>query len=91
MPVYFITCDNSGPVKIGHAKDMEKRVRMLQIGNPKELRVRAAAPGGQKEKAAYHRQFAKWRQRGEWFTRSPEIIAEMRRLRETYRDIFGFL
>lgn len=91
MPVYFITCDNSGPVKIGHAKDMEKRLRFLQTGNSKPLRIRAAAPGGQKEEAEYHRRFAKWRQHGEWFTRSPEIVAEMRRLRDAHRDLFGFL
>jgi hypothetical protein len=54
-------------------------------------RATAMAPGGAKEEAEYHRRFAGWRQGGEWFTKSPEIIEEMRRLREAHRDEFGFL
>lgn len=90
MPVYFIGCAN-GPVKIGFASDMEQRLAGIQTGNPRLLRIQAAAPGDRELEREYHRRFKAHRLQGEWLTRCPEIIAEMRRLRDAHRDEFGFL
>jgi hypothetical protein len=37
--VYFIGEDDDGPVKIGVAKDPISRLRAMQTGNPRRLRV----------------------------------------------------
>jgi len=43
--VYAIGEENDGPLKIGKAKDPIKRLRSMQTGNPRRLRVEAAIVG----------------------------------------------
>src|SRR2546423_1912720 len=43
--VYAIGEDGDGPVKIGKAKDPIKRLRTMQTGNPRRLRIEAAIVG----------------------------------------------
>lgn len=77
--VYFIGGD-VGPVKIGKAMRPEGRLRDLQCGYPYELKVLALVEGGAGVEEGYHRQFAHCRLNGEWFERTPEILAEIDRL-----------
>lgn len=76
---YFIGGE-VGPVKIGHARDIERRLRELQPGNPMRLRVLASTLGGLTRERAYHFQFHHHRLHGEWFERCSEIEAEIQRL-----------
>lgn len=77
--VYFVAGE-VGAVKIGSARDVNKRLIDLQCGSPITLKVLATVEGGQKREREYHRQFAAHRLHGEWFSRTPEIEAEIARL-----------
>ncbi len=77
--VYFIAGD-SGPIKIGMASDIRRRLRELQRGSPVKLAVLAATEGGGLIECWYHQRFASHRLHGEWFERPPDILAEIDRL-----------
>jgi hypothetical protein len=77
--IYFIGPEN-GPIKIGFASRLEFRVRDLRLANAYPLHVWASVEGAPSLEREYHRQFAANRLHGEWFTRSPEIEAEIARL-----------
>lgn len=77
--VYFIGADD-GPVKIGIATCVKKRLYGLQTSNPNKLYVLATCPGGHDRELEYHAQFAAHRLSGEWFERTPELLAEITRL-----------
>ncbi len=47
--VYFLREERDGPIKIGFAADVVKRLHGLQQGNPSALRVVATMIGGIKE------------------------------------------
>ncbi len=78
MPVYFIGEEDSGycRVKIGVAKDIEKRRTNLQTGNPSAIQLL----GWINTEAAFdlerqlHRHFETTRVRGEWFAIEPADI-----------------
>lgn len=78
--VYFVQPDSSGPIKIGFARNMAKRLVNLQSGNHERLVVRATTLGTQADERAYHARFAEYRLHGEWFSPHPEILAEIERL-----------
>lgn len=63
--IYFIRCEDF--VKIGLAKDENKRLADMQVGNPFPLDLLFTEPGGFKHEAALHRRFAEYRSAGEWF------------------------
>lgn len=73
--VYFIQADRGGPIKIGVAKDVEARLRDLQVGNPFELRVVGQIPNaGQALERRLHSLLERHRIRGEWFWPHPEVL-----------------
>ena len=63
--VYFVGSDKH--VKIGHAKDIGRRVRGLQTSHAETLQLLAWEDGGQKRESELHVLFAPYRERGEWF------------------------
>jgi len=71
--IYFAQSGTDGPVKIGCADDIRKRMRALQTGNPDGITLLAVIPGGLPEERKLHLQFAHLRQRGEWFIASPAL------------------
>lgn len=77
--VYFIGCE-TGPIKIGLSTDLGRRLASLQAGCPFPLMIMATLDGGRSDELAYHRQFAASRLHGEWFERTPAILAEIERL-----------
>ena len=84
--VYFIA-SVAGPIKIGMAADPVKRLTALQTGHHERLSILAICDGGRVQEMAYHRKYARHRLSGEWFTRHPDILAEIARLTgETARD-----
>jgi hypothetical protein len=73
---YFVA-DGLGAVKIGAARCVEDRIRILQAHNSSPLRLLACVPGGEVLESAYHSWFAPHRINNEWFTLHPEIMAEV--------------
>jgi len=77
--VYFIECGRGGPIKVGRAVDPEFRLAELQCGNPEELILLAHVSGGEALERRLHRELAEFRIRGEWFKRTPQVAAVIRR------------
>lgn len=78
--VYFIG-PRRGQVKIGFTTDLPARLTRIQAHSPLWLTVLASVEGTVETERNYHRQFNRHRLHGEWFTRSPEIDAEIARLK----------
>lgn len=74
MAVYFMRAGGSGPVKIGIAADVRRRIQGMRTGSPEELSLLAVFAGGAKLEADLHARFAGARLRGEWFRPIPEIL-----------------
>lgn len=68
MSVYFITCRQTGTVKIGSSLEPNARLKEIQTGHPFDLKLEAVLPGGFDEENDMHRRFADERLKGEWFT-----------------------
>lgn len=76
--VYFIGCDQA--IKIGVAKDVQRRFAAIQMCSPLPLRLLATVDGTRALERAYHTRFADHRLHGEWFAPHPDILAEIARL-----------
>lgn len=76
MNVYFIkTSDNAQLVKVGKARDVNKRIRELQTGSSVGLEVMGVVPCSTDKEALaieklIHENFYNLRVRGEWFRNS---------------------
>jgi hypothetical protein len=77
--VYFVQRGTDGPVKIGSAEDVGKRVRTLQTGSPERLRLLATVPGGSSLEGLIHERLGAHRIRGEWFRPHAAVLAEAER------------
>ena len=74
--VYFIQAETGGPIKIGVARDVLRRLDALQIGNPLTLRIIGVITDVDLyDERDMHNRFAHLRLRGEWFTDDPAIHA----------------
>ena len=81
--VYFIECE--GYVKIGMSGNPERRLKSLQVsGNgtyaPKLIdlttaKIIAVEDGGPERERELHQRFDSSRYTGEWFTKTPELMA----------------
>ena len=72
MYVYFIQAGRKGAIKIGVARNIDRRIDCMQTGNPFKLRLLAAIPCQSRTQALdlerkIHERFARQRVRGEWF------------------------
>ncbi len=72
--VYFIQDDPGAPIKIGYTNRVGARVKALQTGNFRELRLIAVLPAPPCVETAYHRQLRSERKSGEWFA-GPATVA----------------
>lgn len=76
--VYFIQSGKKGAIKIGHTRNIEKRIAELQIGNPYELfllctiEVDGLAKTRKLERYL-HRRFSQQHIRGEWFQKNIKL------------------
>jgi hypothetical protein len=75
--IYFIRSGNDGPIKIGRARDVARRVRTLQTASAAPLVLLGVIPGDGKVERRLHRRFAANRIRGEWFRATPELLAHI--------------
>lgn len=73
--LYFIQQGKSGPIKIGIATDLVRRLLQLQNGNPEQLCLLRALRGADYAvEAKVHERFAKERVLGEWFEPSSRLL-----------------
>jgi hypothetical protein len=70
--IYFIKADDR--VKIGFSHDPLKRMKELQTGQHRSLRLMGVIEGSLGDEKALHKRFAQYRTRGEWFRLSEEVI-----------------
>lgn len=77
--VYFMGWKD-GPVKIGYARNLERRWQEIQIACPYPIFVWAILVGRENDERLYHVRFREHRIRGEWFDRCDAIEAEIARL-----------
>lgn len=73
--IYLIQCGEDGPIKIGYASSVDRRVRYLQTGSPHKLVVLHSFEGDKNVERALHRCFKEHRLTGEWFAPAPAILA----------------
>src|SRR5690348_15503607 len=73
--IYFIQAGEDGPIKIGQAKDVRKRMEALRTGCPHKLKLLGTIQGGLLQERALQRTFAEDRTHGEWFAPSPRLLA----------------
>lgn len=82
--VYFIQAIDGGPIKIGKALDIKRRLKSLQTDHYSELRVIASIPdGGVALEKTLHDRFKEYRIRGEWFEPADELIKYINILNQT--------
>ena len=79
MAVYFIQAGEGGPVKIGCAANVKKRIKELQCGCPEVIKLLREVEGNRSEEAWFHARFAKFRVRknGEWFRFHEDMMTEV--------------
>lgn len=70
--VYFIRAGNRGAIKIGIARNIQRRLDALQVGNQYKLNLIASIPCVSRKHAEgmeskIHRFFRRQNIRGEWF------------------------
>lgn len=79
--VYFIQGGEGSPIKIGYASDCYLRLNNLQSATPVTLRILTSAPGTKEAERALHAKFAKQALGREWFTPTPDIFAEIEKIK----------
>jgi hypothetical protein len=82
--VYFIS-DSRGAVKVGAARCVRSRLKILQAHNASTLEVVAMVRGGELLESAYHSWFAPHRLNNEWFAMQGEVVAEIEFLNKLAR------
>lgn len=81
MPVYFIRHGNSGPIKIGRASEVKRRIGQLQTGNPTALQLLGwlVASNDAAMEKELHEHYSEYRARGEWFKIDQEhVLAQLK-------------
>lgn len=78
--VYVISEGPDGPIKIGKSADPEARLRTLQTGNPRQLRMiyacRFESEMADEVETCLHLELAESRLAGEWFDFSEDLILD---------------
>lgn len=74
--VYLVECEGKGrPIKIGYARLPERRLQTLRTYNPYPLRFIGMLRGERTLELALHTRFRSSQIHGEWFARTPELLA----------------
>ena len=70
--IYFIQSGLKGSIKIGYTdNNIQERMQALQSASPEKLYLLATMKGNKDEEQKLHKQFAEYRQQGEWFKSNP--------------------
>lgn len=74
--IYFIRRGDDGPIKIGVAQDVQKRLSGLQCASAETLTLLATTSESEGfTERTLHKRFAACRESGEWFTATAELLA----------------
>jgi DNA phosphorothioation-dependent restriction protein DptG len=79
--IYFVRAGENGPIKIGVAQDVQKRLRAIRVHNHEELMLLTSAWVEASEERRLHRLLAAHRIRGEWFAPAPEVLFQVEAFR----------
>ena len=71
--IYFIQDGPDGAIKIGYSSDPQRRLRELQTGAGRPLRILHTMYGTVEDERRLHRAYACLRQHGEWFTPGEDL------------------
>ena len=72
--IYFIQLVNGGPIKIGYAKNITRRLNALQVAHAYPLKLLHSFQAHAFVELALHYKFKKLRLLGEWFEPSHELL-----------------
>lgn len=72
--VYFIVAPEVGAAKVGYAKDVHRRLRMIQMYCPVAVDLHGSIDGASVVEAYLHQAFEDYRLRGEWFRAIPALL-----------------
>lgn len=78
--VYFIQADD-GRVKIGKARRPSQRLKELQTGSSRNLRLVGLLLGDRQAERVLHERYKVWCVGGEWFSPHPEVLEAVRQSR----------
>lgn len=92
MFVYFVQAGKRGAIKIGIARNIERRILSMQTGNAYELHLLAAIPCKSRAQAKdfegrLHRFFGRQKIRGEWFMNNINVKKAVDRFSETINPL----
>lgn len=83
--VYYVQAEVGGPIKIGSAANVERRLIGLQNGSPLLLKLIGVEPGGRLRERELHIKLHYWRLHGEWFSsKSAEVQRELKVARKEW-------
>lgn len=71
--LYVIARADTGDVKIGISRDVDRRFKQLEAANSGTLVLLYSGPGDREAERAAHRRFAHLHKKGEWFVDSDDI------------------
>lgn len=72
--VYFVQAETGGPIKIGSANNVKRRLKQLQTGNPELLVLLHSTTGGKRLERSLQESFKKYNKRDEWFFPDDSIV-----------------
>jgi hypothetical protein len=79
--IYFAECMvDRGPIKIGLASDVGRRLGEVQVGCPYPIELMGTLPGGRAGEVVLHRLFAAFKIHGEWFWPDAIVLRTIRSL-----------
>ena len=91
--IYFISESGTNNIKIGYARDsIWDRLKQLQTGNPRELRILAYINSGtMKQEKALHKEYMcdKIRDNGEWFKleKDSKLLDYINKISDSYIEV----
>lgn len=77
--IYFIECGEF--IKIGFTYSLDQRIRAMQSSNPFDLKILHKMRGTIGREAEILAKFKDLRHRGEWFRKTPELLAFIEKLK----------
>ena len=73
--VYFIEAVGLDLLKVGYALDLRSRFTSMMTSSPASLSLLGVLQGGPRREMEIHTQLADHRAHGEWFRKTPEVMA----------------
>lgn len=86
--IYFIQEGENGPVKVGKGVSPEARLKQLQTGNPRHLKIYVVVPGYSSLETKIKKDLAKFQINGEWFSPTPELFEYIDKIRFPEYEIY---